>query len=106
MKPTGSNGGAANLVPFTKGDPRINRDGPVSKKLRKVRKKLERMDDEMTETLLDLLRSGDDENRRFALGFWGKYRLPVPKEGKDEAGATSTTPKFSAEVAARLARIQ
>lgn len=58
--------------------------GGVSRKLKRVRKKLEKLDDEMLSLLASLARSEDAEDQRFALGFWGKYRLPVPKETKAE----------------------
>jgi len=107
VKTTGSSDRTANLVPFTKNDPRINRDGPVSKKLRKVRKKLEKLDDTAMDTLKALLTSEDDENRRFALGFWGKYRLPVPKETKDERDARAAGhPVLPDSVREKLARLQ
>lgn len=104
---TGSSDRTANLVPFTRGDPRINREGPVSKKLRKVRKKLERLDDAAMVVLTNLLASEDPENQRFALGFWGKYRLPVPKETKGEREHRAAgLPALTDRLRERLARMQ
>jgi hypothetical protein len=63
--------------------------GGQSKKLRRVRKALERLDTPALERLAQLIASDDPKVAVVALGIWAKYRLPVPKEGKDDDKPTT-----------------
>jgi hypothetical protein len=74
-------------------------------KLRKLRRSLEKLDPKMLKALEELVTDPDPKMRAKAVEIWSKYRIPVPKEGKDDA-ASSTAPVMSAELAARLAGLQ
>jgi hypothetical protein len=95
-----------NLVPFAKGyDPRRGNGGSDSK-TRKVRKELAKMDGKAMETLLRLFDSDDPDLQVEALKFWGKYRLPVPREATpDGTKAREAVAALGPEIAARLAAL-
>lgn len=86
------------LLPGASGNP-----GGVSKRLQRVRKKLQKLDAEALETLRKLFASEDSMLRLEALKFWGKYSLPVPKETEAERDARASTPALSPELRAKLA---
>lgn len=73
--------------------------GGVSKKLQRVRKKLEKLDAKALKLLEDAMDDGDFE----AVKLWAKYRLPVPKETEAERDARSSQPQLSPELRAKLA---
>jgi hypothetical protein len=77
------------------------RDG----KLRKLRRALEALDPRMMEVLEEMTADSDPKIRAKAVEIWGKYRIPVPREGKGD-NATTSAPTLSAELAARLASLQ
>lgn len=80
----------------------LNPGGKVSK-YQRIRKKLEKLDKQAMETLRECFASEDMELRLEALKFWGKYRLPVPKETESEREARSDGPALSPELRAKLA---
>jgi hypothetical protein len=95
----------AGLKPFAKGhDPR--RGNGLDPKTRKVRKQLAKMDGKAMETLVRLFDSDDPDLQIEALKFWGKYRLPVPRDTTpDGTKAREAVAALGPEIAARLAAL-
>lgn len=58
----------------------------VPKKLRKLRRALEKHDTRMVARLIELAECTDDKVAVSAVGLWFKYRCPVPT---DKAGAAA-----------------
>lgn len=77
--------------------------GGRSVRLQRIRRKLEKMDPIALRTLQELFDSEDVQVRIEALKFWGKYRLPVPRETKEEQQQRAGVPVLPAHIAARLA---
>lgn len=94
-----------NLRPFAKGvrDPR--QGNGLDAKTRRARKKLAKLDDKAIQRLGEMLDSRDANDVRFAVGFWGKYRLPVPGDKLATASDPIENAVVPSELAARLAAL-
>lgn len=77
------------------------------RKLRKVRRMLEELDPDAMEALKKLMKDGDPKVIAKAVEIWARYRLPIPKEGKEDAAAkTPGQATLPDHVRAALARLQ
>jgi hypothetical protein len=79
--------------------------GGVPKKLRKVRKALEKLDDRCVERLGRLIDDEDPKVAVKALELWAKYRLPVPKETQVSKLEVSPAPNVNPKLLALLASL-
>lgn len=81
--------------------------GGVSKRLRKARKALQRLDEPALKRLAALINSDDEKVAVAALSLWAKYSLPVPRETKaEQENRAAGLPTLSPTLREKLARMQ